>query len=162
MDISRAKKIAHTLMQIHMGDLVESGWTLAFNSRSRSLGICDYKEKRIYLSKTFVLNNEKEEVVDTILHEIAHALTPGDGHGKKWRARCTRIGAKPNRTACAKSVVFDEPKWVVHVEGESKILKKLYRKSPRDWSQYSVRGRPETRGKLKQIKYEDYLRKFGS
>jgi hypothetical protein len=32
---------------------------------------------------------------DTILHEIAHALCPDDGHGRVWRDWCTRFGISP-------------------------------------------------------------------
>jgi predicted SprT family Zn-dependent metalloprotease len=49
------------------------------------------------LSRMLTLLNDEAEVVDTILHEIAHALTPGDGHGPAWKAACLRIGAKPVR-----------------------------------------------------------------
>ena len=42
--------------------------------------------------------NEDEEVYDTLLHEIAHALAgPGAGHGPVWKAICIKIGAKPHR-----------------------------------------------------------------
>ena len=34
---------------------------------------------------------------DTILHEVAHALTPGDNHGPLWRRVCRQIGARPER-----------------------------------------------------------------
>jgi len=51
----------------------------------------------ITLSRPLTLLNPIEQVRDTILHEIAHALTPGDGHGAKWKAACIAIGAKPVR-----------------------------------------------------------------
>jgi predicted SprT family Zn-dependent metalloprotease len=41
--------------------------------------------------------NDRAQVEDTLLHEIAHALTPGDGHGLRWKATCRSIGAKPLR-----------------------------------------------------------------
>jgi predicted SprT family Zn-dependent metalloprotease len=52
-----------------------------------------------------VLLNNVDEVRDTILHEIAHALAPGDGHGPKWRMTCLRIGARPKRCYDDASVV---------------------------------------------------------
>jgi predicted SprT family Zn-dependent metalloprotease len=37
-------------------------------------------------------------VLDTILHEIAHALAGHKaGHGPAWKAKCAQIGAKPKR-----------------------------------------------------------------
>jgi hypothetical protein len=42
--------------------------------------------------------NGAEEIVDTILHEIAHALVgPRHGHDTVWKAKCTDIGARPER-----------------------------------------------------------------
>jgi len=42
----------------------------------------------------------EEQVRDTILHEIAHAIAGHKaGHGWQWKAECRRIGANPNRTA---------------------------------------------------------------
>ena len=41
----------------------------------------------VILSEFYVNNNSKEEVLNTIHHEIAHALTPNyKAHGKKWKA----------------------------------------------------------------------------
>ena len=46
---------------------------------------------------------EEKDVEDTILHEIAHALSflkygkKGTGHGVFWKQMCRKIGAKPNR-----------------------------------------------------------------
>lgn len=49
--------------------------------------------------------NGEQEVRDTILHEIAHALAPRAGHGPKWRAICRQIGAEPKRCYDEKAVV---------------------------------------------------------
>jgi hypothetical protein len=46
------------------------------------------------------------QVTDTILHEIAHALTLGDGHGYAWKRKCIEIGAKPERCYTNKDTVF--------------------------------------------------------
>jgi predicted SprT family Zn-dependent metalloprotease len=48
---------------------------------------------RIELSKHYVLRNPEHEVLDTILHEIAHALVgPGHGHDEVWKAKCVEVG----------------------------------------------------------------------
>ena len=54
---------------------------------------------------TLTLLNNIDEVRDTILHEIAHALCPKDGHGPRWRATCRRLGAKPVRCYTDATVV---------------------------------------------------------
>jgi hypothetical protein len=57
----------------------------------------------IGLSRLLVVN-DVIQVTDTILHEIAHALTLGDGHGYAWKRKCIEIGAKPER--CYTKILF--------------------------------------------------------
>jgi len=74
------------------------GWGFAFNRRKRALGLCRYETRAIELSIYLVDQNGPEEVVDTILHEIAHALVGhGHGHDAVWKRKCLEIGAKPQR-----------------------------------------------------------------
>ena len=100
---------AETLCFLHMEKhgLMDKLWHFEFEDCKSSLGRCHYMEEKITLSKWYVeLNNEKE-VEDTILHEIAHALSyerygrKGIGHGKIWKSICREIGAEPR--ACTKA-----------------------------------------------------------
>lgn len=73
-------------------------WSLGFNRRKRSLGVCYYQRRRIELSAHYVLRNLEASVRDTILHEIAHALAGQQaGHGPAWKALCRQLGATPAR-----------------------------------------------------------------
>src|SRR5690242_10849473 len=73
-------------------------WRFAFNRRKRSMGLCRYAEKTIELSIYLVDRNGPDEILDTILHEIAHALVgPKHGHDAVWKAKCREIGARPER-----------------------------------------------------------------
>ena len=74
-----------------------TGWSVRLDHARRRFGCCHYSRKLITLSRPLVLLNEEAQVRDTILHEIAHALTPGAGHGARWKRRCVEIGAKPVR-----------------------------------------------------------------
>ena len=75
-----------------------TGWHFGFNRRKRSLGVCLFEQCTIELSVYLILRNPHEEVLDTILHEIAHALVgPGHGHDAVWKKKCVEIGAKPIR-----------------------------------------------------------------
>jgi predicted SprT family Zn-dependent metalloprotease len=88
-----AKLLAFELLARH--GLI--GWRFQFDHARRRFGSCRPGSKLITLSKPLTLLNSEQEVRDTLLHEIAHALTPGDGHGAKWKARCIEIGAVPRR-----------------------------------------------------------------
>jgi predicted SprT family Zn-dependent metalloprotease len=73
-------------------------WRFAYNRRKQAMGLCVYHRRTIELSIHFVEYNGGEEILDTILHEIAHALVgPGHGHDAVWKRKCKEIGAKPMR-----------------------------------------------------------------
>jgi predicted SprT family Zn-dependent metalloprotease len=74
-----------------------TGWQFRFDHARRRFGCCHITRQLITLSRPLAMLNGVEQVTDTLLHEIAHALTPGDGHGAKWKAACRRLGAKPVR-----------------------------------------------------------------
>ncbi len=85
--------------------LIRRGWTFAFNRRRRTMGLCNYTDKRIELSVLFVTMNDAGLVRDTILHEIAHALAGHRaGHGPVWAAVCRRLGVAPLR-ACTEAAM---------------------------------------------------------
>ena len=76
-------------------------WKFIWNNRTttKTFGICKYRLKEIHLNKKFALVEKTQEVIDTIIHEIAHALTKGDGHGERWRAKCRELGCKDEQFA---------------------------------------------------------------
>src|SRR5687767_14955649 len=88
MNLYEAAHLAKQLMRQHGLDAL--GWTFGFDHARRRFGRCDYTDKRITLSRALTFLNSVDEVRDTVLHEIAHALTPGAGHGARWRAMCAR------------------------------------------------------------------------
>ena len=100
-----ASALAVNLLYKH--NLLQNGWRFNWHNKKVALGTCSYNKKKIYLSKWYVELNDKAEVMDTILHEIAHALAyhrhgnAGRGHGKIWKSICREIGAKPQR--CSKN-----------------------------------------------------------
>lgn len=100
--------IAAHLLEQH--GLAQRGWRFEWDRAKVRAGCCQYRKKAITLSRHYVELNvaeHPEDIVDTILHEIAHALAPGDGHGKKWKAACSQVGAVPKR--CYDSDVVDMP-----------------------------------------------------
>jgi predicted SprT family Zn-dependent metalloprotease len=96
MELFEAAKLATELMEQH-GLLPR--WKFAFDRAVRRFGCCNERKRLITLSAHLTLLNTEQEVRDTILHEIAHALVGvRAGHGHKWRRMASLIGC--NARAC--------------------------------------------------------------
>ncbi len=96
MNIKLANRLAVSTMEKH--GLIEKGWTFKFDRAKVRFGQCSHTIKRITLSEALTELNSLEQVTDTILHEVAHALVGSrNGHNYKWRMECVRIGANPDR-----------------------------------------------------------------
>lgn len=63
------------------------------------LGLCSYKDKCIILNAHHLDTHPDPEVVNTIRHEVAHALTPHHQHDEVWRAKAVELGCD-NTQAC--------------------------------------------------------------
>ena len=65
----------------------------------RNVGFCqrDYYGFRISISYPLASMNTWEEVKKCVLHEIAHANTPGHDHDRIWQEECIRIGGDGKR-----------------------------------------------------------------
>lgn len=84
----------------------------AFDGTKTRIGACHFTHVngvqlpvKITISRHFASILQMDEIRDTMLHEIAHALTPGDGHGRRWQAKCRELGmthvAAKKRTSAA-------------------------------------------------------------
>jgi len=121
------------------------GWQFAWNRRVRSNGVCSYQKKTIFLS---IWNETRSgtDVINTIKHEIAHALTEGAGHGEVWKETFLALGGNGSRIGSASEAPYT---WVMEFEGE--LVKGYYRKPTvalRKLPGTFLKGRPETKGKL--------------
>lgn len=132
-------------------------WTNAYTS----YGNCDSVKRTIYLSRILTKIVDELHVLDTILHEIAHALVGcAHGHDEVWQTKAKEIGCNGNRT-CNRIISDKElsPKWVMIFEGE--IINRYFRKpnkSTFNKLQYlELRDRPETLGNLKLVEYKNYV-----
>ncbi len=101
MNLVEAALMARLLMRDHG----LSDWQFGFDHARRRFGCCNYTHKRITLSRPLTFLNPIDEVRDTLLHEIAHALTPGAHHGPAWQAMCVRLGCRPARCYTDERVV---------------------------------------------------------
>src|SRR5678815_119675 len=62
------------------------------NPDARYVGLCSYKDKTIILNAHHCDIHPEPEVINTILHEIAHALCPGMGHNGIWESKARELG----------------------------------------------------------------------
>ncbi len=77
-------------------------WKFCLVDTGRRLGYCRYDKQVIQISSYYAQHSEEIKVMDTLLHEIAHALVgPGHGHNSVWKAMALRLGATPR--ACDSS-----------------------------------------------------------
>jgi predicted SprT family Zn-dependent metalloprotease len=63
----------------------------------RWFGACTPSRKLIKLSRVLTRLNSKKVVKNTVLHEIAHALNPDEGHGEAWKATAKMLGCNAMR-----------------------------------------------------------------
>jgi len=94
MNILKAELTAKALMQQHgIGD-----WVFVWGEAKNYFGMCYWDKKTIMLSRPLTELNDEKFVLNTILHEIAHALAPRtEHHGKVWREIAVRLGCEPKR-----------------------------------------------------------------
>lgn len=92
MERTTAFKLAREIMNFH--GLFDWNLRISVNDKTSFLGLCDHNNKTIFLNAQHVDIHPDIEIKDTILHEVAHALTPGAGHSHEWVLMANRLGAR--------------------------------------------------------------------
>lgn len=96
MKLEAAEKMIIRLMTKH--GLIEQGWSWKLDRGITRLGVTIHSRKHIGISANMVDLSPAEYVKETILHEIAHALShPSAGHGASWQRLVERIGGSSAR-----------------------------------------------------------------
>jgi len=116
MELLHTQVLAEELMKKH--GIWEQGWRFQFDRGLRRFGVCKFRRRIISLSQHLVQLNNREEVQDVILHEIAHAIAGFEaGHGYKWKMVCVQIGARPERCYSTKTVETPKLKYYAKCGG---------------------------------------------
>lgn len=115
MDIRQVKQMAVNLMNKY--GLLTQGWSFKFDNAKVRFGSCNYTDKEITLSRPLCVLNSEEQILDTILHEIAHALCPGQNHNKVWQRKAIEIGCSGNRCYSSSNVIQPKLKYSAVCKG---------------------------------------------
>ena len=109
MELNLVKILADKLLDEH--GLIEKGWRFSFDRAKRRAGSCKFSKKEITIAKAYAERQERMEIKNTILHEIAHALVGSQhGHSQIWRKKAKEIGCDASR---CHHIVFSKPKYVL-------------------------------------------------
>ena len=98
MEVTRALATGRRLLREHgLHD-----WSIVADRAKTRAGVCRFAQRQIGLSAPLTTLHSDDEVLDTILHEIAHALVgPQHGHDAVWRAKAREIGCSGERPSRA-------------------------------------------------------------
>ncbi len=134
MDLQELESIAAQELRKHgLKD-----WSFGWAKTNRRLGVCRYRWKRIEIAEYYAQHNPPENVLDTLLHEIAHALAGPDArHGPAWKAIATRIGATPRACDTSPDTVVKPGDWQATCSACQKTYHRY--KRPRSLTGYRCR-----------------------
>ena len=86
-------------------------WSACMDDSTSRAGACKYNNKQISLARLFIRNASEQDILDAILHEIAHALAGFEHHHDAvWRRIAREIGCTGER---CHNIVFSPPRWIV-------------------------------------------------
>jgi predicted SprT family Zn-dependent metalloprotease len=103
---TRARKVLaqHQLLQ----------WSFQFDNGRKRAGCCQYDTQVISLSYEFAESAPADEIHDTILHEVAHALVgKAHNHDEIWRTKALEIGCTGRR---CHDLQFSTPRYIMQCE----------------------------------------------
>lgn len=88
MNVSKAVKLTKKLLI--MNGLID--WRVSVSMDRENPGICDYDTKSIVISSLYFPRCTDRGALNVIIHEIAHALCPFQGHNEVWKKKCIELG----------------------------------------------------------------------
>lgn len=124
MDLQDLEAIAEMELRKHGLNF----WSFGLAKTKRRQGVCKFRDRRIEIAEYYARHNSREKVLDTLLHEIAHALAgPQAGHGPVWKAIAHELGATPQACDTCVDTVVMPGDWQATCEACNKTFHKYKR-----------------------------------
>lgn len=134
---------------------VLADWRLRFGAARQTYGSCRFGAKQITVSRPLIESETcATEVLDTVRHEVAHALSGDRTHGPTWQAWAATLGAQPVARADRSTNPGPPPRYllVYHCPIRGLLVAGEYHRRPRiPWQTYGIAGIPASFGNLKLI-----------
>ncbi|QOP64408.1 SprT-like protease [Gordonia phage Orla] len=93
MTPGQCERIARDLLDSHG----LTNWSIRFDHAAKRAGGCSYGGRYLTFSRKLMAVRSYEDTRMTIIHELAHALTPGHHHDAVWRAKDIELGGRGTR-----------------------------------------------------------------
>lgn len=88
-ELDRVRVWGDALIRLHLDD----SWSFGFDHAKRRAGQCDFRAKRITVSRYLAARFDDDEIHQVLLHEVAHAMAGHRAaHGAKWKLIARDIG----------------------------------------------------------------------
>ncbi len=107
MKIEMIKKVARE----EMDKWGLQDWRFKLDNAKMRFGQCSYTHRTISLSRPLSELNSLDRILDTIRHEIAHAITPHSGHDFEFMEACEKVGAPPRTHYTSKNTIMHQGKY---------------------------------------------------
>jgi SprT protein len=99
-DFLAIRKLANQLidLHIHSKEEITEEWSFQFDHSKTRAGCCYYTRNLITLSRILCEVMDENQIRNTLLHEIAHALAGHSaGHGPRWKSIARSLGCTAER-----------------------------------------------------------------
>ena len=137
-----------------------------FDNKQRVLGCCNITHRKIEYNESFVNASDDDSVMDTIRHEVAHALAGIEysrsgrmiAHGRTWKRYARMLGISEPKAAndvsleARVALAITASNAVVCDHGDRFELCLMNKRRYKNIRNKMIPNRPETLGKLRQGK----------
>ncbi|WP_336648462.1 SprT-like domain-containing protein [Microbacterium sp. MMO-10] len=88
-ELERVRIWGEALIRLHL----DPTWSFGFDNAKRRAGACNYRDKRITVSRYLAARFDDDEIHQVLLHEVAHALAGHQAaHGAAWKRTARALG----------------------------------------------------------------------